>query len=301
MIPDRLKKGDTISVIAVSNTAKPDDIQYLEKSKKLFEDLGINVIFGKNICSNTLGYGATVQEKVEDLHDAFSNKDVKGIFIVKGGEDSNSLFDYIDYELIKENPKIICGFSDSTSVLNVINLKTNLVTYHGPTFKSLTSWETDYGFRCVIDSLINDSKSFGKIDEEYYTLKKGKADGELIGGNLSLISKMSAGKYKVNFKNKILFLEELGFESSPNLVSNNLYYMKQNGVFDDISGLWIGNYEHESNIKLEQIIMNVLKDGNYSFPIIKSDNFGHIDKKIVIPVGARASIDTEAKEKIKLI
>ena len=67
MIPDRLKKGDTISVIAVSNTAKPDDIQYLEKSKKLFEDLGINVIFGKNICSNTLGYGATVQEKVEDF------------------------------------------------------------------------------------------------------------------------------------------------------------------------------------------------------------------------------------------
>lgn len=301
MIPDRLKKGDTISVIAVSNTAKPDDMQYIEKSKKLFEDLGINVIFGKNIYSNTLGYGATVQEKIEDLHEAFSNKEVKGIFIVKGGENSNSLFDYIDYDLIKKNPKIICGFSDSTSILNAINLKTDLVTYHGPTFKSLTSWETDYAFKQVVHSLINGSKSFGEKDEEYYVLKEGKTSGKLIGGNLSLISRMSAGKYKAEFKDKILFLEELGFESSPTLVSNNLYYMKQNGVFNEINGLWIGNYEHDSKIKLEKIILDVIAKDDYKFPIIKSENFGHIDKKIIIPIGAEALIDTDSKEKIKLV
>ena len=84
------------------------------------------------------------------------------------------------------------------------------------------------------------------------------------------------------------------------LVNSNIYYLKQNGVFDEIAGLWIGNYEHPSKISLEEIIMNVLKD-DYKFPIIKSDNFGHIDKKTVIPIGARAKIDTTKDVKIELV
>ena len=301
MIPKKLKIGDKIAVIAPSNTAKEDDKIYLEKSKKLFENLGLEVVFGKNIFSNTLGYGATVEEKIEDLHWAFANKDIKAIFAVKGGENSNSLFDYIDYELIKNNPKIFCGFSDTTSLLNVINLKTGLVTYHGPTFKSLTSWETDYGFKSVVKMLINGSNEVGEESDKYTVLREGAAKGDLIGGNLSLISRMVSGKYKLNFKNKILFIEELGYEADPTLVSNNLYYMKQNGVFDEICALWIGNYEHDSNISLEEIIMEVIKNKDCKIPIIKSDNFGHIDKKAVIPIGATAIIDTSTERMVKLI
>lgn len=124
--------------------------------------------------------------------------------------------------------------------------------------------------------------------------------GELIGGNLSLIKNLVAGKYKVDFKDKILFIEELGLESPPDLVSNHLYYMKQNGVFNKIKGLWIGNYEHESKIQLEKIILDVLEN-NYNFPIIKSNNFGHIETKTVIPIGTKAIINTDEKDKIKLI
>lgn len=168
---------------------------------------GIKVNYGKNIYSNTLGYGATVEEKIEDLHDAFANPEIKAIFCVKGGENSNSLFDYIDFELIKNNPKIICGFSDSTSLLNIIYEETGLVTFHGPTFKSLTSWETDYSQKEMIKRLVEGKTDFG--DEEYKTLKKGQAEGILVGGNLSLIKNLTAGKYSINFENKILFLEEL--------------------------------------------------------------------------------------------
>ena len=301
MIPEKLKKGDKIAVIAPSNTAKEEDKIYLEESRKLFENLGIDVLFGKNIFSNTLVYGATVEEKIEDLHWAFSNKEVKAIFAVKGGTNSNSLFDYIDYELIKKNPKIFCGFSDTTSLLNAINLKTGLVTYHGPTFKSFTSWETDYGFKSFVKMLINGKNEIGEESDQYMVLREGAAKGDLIGGNLSLISRMVSGKYKLNFKDKILFIEELGYEADPTFVSNNLYYMKQNGVFDDICALWLGNYEHESNITLEEILMEVIKDKERKIPIIKSNNFGHIDKKAVIPIGATAIIDTDAKKKIKLI
>ena len=120
-----------------------------------------------------------------------------------------------------------------------------------------------------------------------------------IGGNLSLFTKLVCGKYAVDVTNKILFLEELGFESSPEIVNSNIYYLKQNGIFDKISGLWIGNYEHPSNISIEEIVKNALED-NVDFPIIKSNNFGHIDKKIIIPIGTKAKIDTENKIKIKL-
>lgn len=104
----------------------------------------------------------------------------------------------------------------------------------------------------------------------------------------------------MDFAGKILFIEELGFETMPSLVSNYLYYMKQNGVFEKIKGLWIGNYEHESGISLEKVVLDTI--GNkYDFPIIKSNNFGHTDAKTVIPIGARAKIDTNQKIKIELL
>ena len=299
MIPKKLKEGDTIAVIAPSNSVQEDDKQYLEKTEKLFNSKGINVIYGKNIYSNTLGYGATPAEKIEDINSAFKDKNVKAIFCVKGGENSNSLFEYIDYELIKNNPKIICGFSDSTSILNMIYQKTNLVTFHGPTYKSISSWETLYGFEEIIKRFMKGEKALKREDEEFETIKEGSSEGILIGGNLNCISRMTCGKYNLDFHDKILFIEDLGYESNPKFVNSFLYYMKQNDVFSKIKGLWIGNYEHESGISLEKIVTDIIKD-EYKFPIIKSDNFGHTEKKQVIPIGSKVKIDTSHNEKIIL-
>lgn len=134
-------------------------------------------------------------------------------------------------------------------------------------------------------------------------MQKGQAEGQLIGGNLCLMHEFAAGKYKANFKDKILFLEELGIETSPEMASNFLAFMKQNDVFEQIKGLWIGNYEHESKITLEKIISDVLELPNekYKFPIIKSNNFGHIETKTVIPIGTKAKIETSKSIKIELI
>ena len=111
---------------------------------------------------------------------------------------------------------------------------------------------------------------------------------------------MVAGKYSLDFTNKILFIEDLGIETIPAALSNHLYFMRQNGVFDKIKGIWIGNYQHESGITLEKIVMDVLED-DYNFPIIKSDNFGHLDTKTVIPIGIKARIDTSKEIKIELL
>lgn len=302
MIPSKLKKGDTIGVIAPSNYIEKDDLEYINASIALMEASGFKVKFGKYVFEDTLGYGTSPEKRAADINWAFKDDEVKAIMCVKGGEDSNTTLDYIDYEMIKKHPKIICGFSDNTSILNAIHEKTGLVTYHGPTFKSLTSWETGYAYKQFIKTFAENTESLimGEPEDEYTTIQVGQATGELVGGNLSLFTKLVCGKYAVNVQDKILFLEELGFEAAPEMVNSNIYYLKQNGVFDRIAGLWIGNYEHPSKVSIEKIIKNAIGD-EYKFPIIKSDNFGHIDKKIIIPIGTKAEINTNEKIKIKLV
>ena len=302
MIPSKLKKGDTIGVIAPSNYIEKDDLEYINASIALMEASGFKVKFGKYVFEDTLGYGTSPETRAADINWAFKDDEVKAIMCVKGGEDSNTTLDYIDYEMIKKHPKIICGFSDNTSILNAIHEKTGLVTYHGPTFKSLTSWETGYAYKQFIKTFAENTESLimGEPEDEYTTIQAGQATGELVGGNFSLFTKLVCGKYAVNLQDKILFLEELGFEAAPEMVNSNIYYLKQNGVFDRIAGLWIGNYEHPSKIGLEKIIINAI-GYEYKFPIIKSDNFGHIDKKIIIPIGTKAEINTNEKIKIKLV
>ncbi len=302
MIPSKLKKGDTIGVIAPSNYIEKDDLEYINASIALMEASGFKVKFGKYVFEDTLGYGTSPEKRAADINWAFKDDEVKAIMCVKGGEDSNTTLDYIDYEMIKKHPKIICGFSDNTSILNAIHEKTGLVTYHGPTFKSLTSWETGYAYKQFIKTFAENTESLimGEPEDEYTTIQAGQATGELVGGNLSLFTKLVCGKYAVNVQDKILFLEELGFEAAPEMVNSNIYYLKQNGVFDRIAGLWIGNYEHPSKVSIEKIIKNAIGD-EYKFPIIKSDNFGHIDKKIIIPIGTKAEINTNEKIKIKLV
>ena len=302
MIPTKLKKGDTIGVIAPSNYIEKDDLEYINASIALMEASGFKVKFGKYVFEDTLGYGTSPEKRAADINWAFKDDEVKAIMCVKGGEDSNTTLDYIDYEMIKKHPKIICGFSDNTSILNAIHEKTGLVTYHGPTFKSLTSWETGYAYKQFIKTFAENTESLimGEPEDEYTTIQAGQATGELVGGNLSLFTKLVCGKYAVNVQDKVLFLEELGFESAPEMVNSNIYYLKQNGVFNKIAGLWIGNYEHPSKIGLEKIIINAIRD-EYKFPIIKSDNLGHIDKKVIIPIGTKAEINTNEKIKIKLV
>lgn len=300
LVPSKIKIGDTIGVVAPSSPIIGDNIDELNKAKEIVERSGFKVKYSKNIFSNTNGYSATAREKAEDINAMFADKEVKMIWCAKGGNNSNSTFEYIDYELIKKNPKIICGYSDITSITNMITEKTGLITFSGTNFKTIATDETDFSYKQALSRFVDGNLKFGPENEEYITIQEGKATGELIGGNLSLTRGMVAGKYSLDFTDKILFIEELGFETDPEATSNNVYYMKQNGVFDKIKGLWIGNYEHESGISLEKIILDVL-DGEYKCPIIKSNNFGHIERKTVIPIGTKAEINTDEDVKIKLV
>ena len=298
--PKKLNKGDVIGVVAPSSPIIGIKIEELERARKIVEEDGFKVKYSKNLFSNTNEYTATAKEKADDINEMFQDKEVKMIWCAKGGASSNTTFEYLDWKLIKQNPKIICGYSDITSLTNIITSKTGLVTFSGTNFKTIATDETDYSYNEAIKRFVYGSLELGKPDDEYKTIQEGIAEGELIGGNLYLTRGIVSGEYSVDFSNKILFLEEFSIESDPERVSSYLYYMKQNGVFDKIKGFWIGNYEHESGISLEKIVMDILGD-EYKFPIIKSNNFGHTERKTVIPIGIKARIDTSKKVKIELI
>ncbi len=292
-IPNKLNKGDIIGIISPSSILQnEDDLNILTKSINTFEQLGFNVQKGKYAFANETGYGTSAKHKAYDINEMFKNPNIKAIFTTTGGENSLSTFEYLDYELIKNNPKIICGFSDTTSILNEISEKTGLVTYLGPSMKSISSGETDYRLKSVMDRLVNGRTNlfYDEDIKEIKIIREGKAKGQLVGGNLTLTTDLISGKYKINFKNKILLMEDLAFEAIPEKVSHDLYKMKQEGIFDQISGIWIGNYDGE--IPLEKILLDTIDDIEFNKPIIKSENFGHGEKKIVIPIGQEAEIDT---------
>lgn len=301
LVPNKLKIGDTIGVIAPSNPIIGDNIEEMEKAKKIVEKAGYKVKFSKNIFSNINGYSNSAKEKAEDINSMFKDKDIKMIWCAKGGENSNTTFEYLDFETIKNNPKIICGYSDITSLTNIISERAGFVTFNSTNFKTIATDETNYSFEQALKRFSGESIELENPDgKQYKTIRSGKAQGRLIGGNVTLTRGLVSGKYNINFENKILFLEELGFETGPALLSNHLYYMKQNGVFDKVNGIWLGNYTHESGITLEKILLDVIGE-DYNKPIIKSENFGHIENKIAIPIGTEAQIDTSKEIKIKLL
>lgn len=285
MLAKKLKKGDKIGVISPSENVKEEDLADINESIELLKKNGYEVVIGKNAYKNTTGYGATAKEKAEDIHEMYRNKDIKAIFSIKGGFNSNSVYEYLDLELIKNNNKILCGYSDATSYINYIQAKTGNSCFIGPNLKSLNSWETDYSFKEMLNHFENGSNNLLREDDEVICIKEGYAKGKLIGGNLSLITNMLE---ELDFLNKIIFLEEFSYESPPAMVSNYLYKMKQKGIFNKVKGIWVGNYE--GDYSLEKILIDTIGDLNLNIPIIKSNNFGHTERKMTIPLGIEAKI-----------
>ena len=294
MFAYKLKKGDTIGVVNPSDRINDDDIPEIKEAERLLKERGYNVVFGKNVYKNTTGYGASAKEKAEDINYMYANKNIKAIMSVKGGFNSNSVYEYLDLNVIKENNKIICGYSDSTSYINYIHSKTGNIGFIGPNFKSLNSPDTDYySLNEMLKRFENNYYDLATDENEFRVIKDGQAEGALIGGNLSLITELVD---EIDFTNKILFLEEFSFESPSGMVSNYLYKLRQKGVFKRISGIWLGNYE--GDISIEKILLDTIEDMNLNIPIIKTDNFGHIERKITVPLGVKAKI---SNGKISLI
>ena len=286
--PKKLQKGDTIGLIS-PGFILPDRNKY-DKIIKQIKKLGYNVKEGPN-ARNKYGYLAgTDNERAADLNAMFADNSVDAIMPFRGGWGCNRILPLINFNSIRNNPKILVGFSDITTLLLSIYAKTGLVTFHGPVGKS--EW-TSYTKRYFEQVLAGEQRSFTlpnkevcKDCDELAVINPGKATGSLLGGNLSVLSAMMGSDYLPDWNNSILFLEDVGEDVYR--IDRMLTQLKLNGVLEKISGFIFGQctsceMASSSGLSLQQVFDDHIKP--FGVPAFSGAMIGHIDNMITLPVG----------------
>lgn len=288
-----LKKGDIIAVIAPSRYVGDFGVS-LEKGISLLKEMGFIVKIGKYLHGKNLNSAGTVIERLSDVNDAINDKNVKAIFCALGGDSSNEIIEYIDYEGLRKNPKIIMGFSDITHILLAIQKETSLVTIYGPNVKDIGAASVD-GLDALKNFLIGNQEMV-KYENDLEVIKHGKVEGELIGGNLFVVNALMSSRYSPSLDGKIIFIEDI--DEGISTIRFQLQQMKLSGSFSKIAGMVVGHIvrDEESLVDsaLKELLLEVTKD--FSFPIIHVEYFGHgLETFYPLPIGVRALIDTESK------
>lgn len=298
--PKRLTKGDTVGVIAPASSLSAADF---DKALQNLADLGFKTKVGKYARGRNGFLAGTDKERLEDLHWAFSDKEIDAVWCVRGGYGVSRLLPDVDFKLIKKNPKIFIGYSDITALHLAISQNCGLVTFHGPVAASTYS---DYPKKHVVNVLMNPSAPYkielspdnqAKESNLFKTevITKGKARGKLIGGNLSLLTALAGTPFGLQkVKGKILFTEDVG--EQPYRVDRMLTQLMQSVDLRSLAGIALGIFE-DCNPKdpNSQSLIEVVKDrlGNLGIPIIYGLSFGHIRDQFTLPVGIEAELDTE--------
>lgn len=295
--PPKLNLGDTIGIVASSLPVLPSFKENYERGKKVIYDLGFKIKEGRTIGKTRWWAAGKPEEVAQDINSMFADKSVRAIMAQDGGYSAISVIEHLDYDLISKNPKPFMGLSDMTIYHLAILAKTGMVGFHMDYLSSFTG-------QFFLKFLTN-SKSPGIIRplSQWEEWKKGKAQGQLIGGLLERISILSGTKYFPDldlFNGSILFWEEIGKELSE--IYQYLYQLKNMGIFERINGMLIGKIKYLKKMSqkdlvepsVKEMVLDVLKE--YNFPIMANLDFGHFTVNIPMPIGIKVSFDTFKKE-----
>lgn len=292
--PKALKAGDTIAITSPAG-AVWDDAQ-VETFSNILKNFGFNIILGKTLKEKHGYFAGTDEVRAKELNDLFADKKVKGIFCMKGGWGCARLLDKLDYTIIKENPKVLIGFSDITTLLLAITTKTGLITYHGPVGNSGWNDFTKNSFINVVQTAKPYTFEANPTNEDVIlTINSGKASGELFGGNLTVLSSIIGSGYLPDWKGKILFLEEA--KEEPYSIDRMLTQLKLSGILDSVSGIVFGKCakclaeEPHKSFTLNEVLLQHFKP--LKIPVFFGAMIGHIENKLTVPVGINASIDAD--------
>ncbi|WP_057625396.1 S66 family peptidase [Candidatus Berkiella cookevillensis] len=324
MIPEKLVEGDQLRVIAPSRSLKIISEENINHAVNAIEALDLKVTFGKNVNEIDMMSSSSIASRIEDLHEAFSDKNVKAILTVIGGFNSNQLFRYIDYDLIKKNPKIFCGFSDITALQNAIYSRTGLITYSGPHFSTFGmkkgfEYSLDYFKKIFFQQkrielmpseqwaddawfLNQDDRTFYD-NEGYWLINEGNAKGTIVGGSLSTIQLLHGTSYMPSLENSILFIEADAItDGNFDVVEfdRDLQSLIHQPNFDKVQGILIGRFEKKFNMNLEQLKFIISsKQELRNIPIIANADFGHTMPIFTFPIGGLCEISA-SEENIKI-
>jgi len=312
----KLEQYHQIEIISPSaNTQRLGDSINLAEAK--LKNLGYGIKYGNNFMKCNSLMTSSIEERISDLHAAFMNSNTNAILTSIWGFSANQLLPYIDYQLIKDHPKIICGYSDITVLLNAIYAKTGMITFLGLHFSSFAmnkgfEYSEEYFLKALTQ---NDSYAIKPSSEwsdeawfkdqdnrnflrsngwKVYT--KGIAEGVLIGGNINSFYLLQGTEYMPSLKDKVILLEfcsDVFKEFSIYEFDRNLESLIQNKDFSEVKGLIIGRFQLSSKIT-EEMVLAVLEQKPIlkTFPVIYDFDIGHTTPMLTLPIGGKIKINT---------
>lgn len=286
MKPNKLNKGDKIGIIAPASSCYNQDL-FMEVIK-ILRNLGFKIEIGKSCFAREGFLAGDDFLRAEDFNNFFKRKDIDAIFCLRGGYGSIRLLDKIDWDCVRNNPKIFVGYSDITVLLNVIYDRTNIICFHGP-MVGTGDLLNDINLKMLLDSLQGNLRS-NKVNLK--CINSGQAEGIIIGGNLSVLVSLIGTKYNINFKDKILFIEEINEE--PYKIDRMLQTLKYSGTFDKLKAIILGQFTNcespdEKSFTLHEVFMNFFREIN--IPVFYGLEAGHGTTKITIPIGIKVKIE----------
>lgn len=305
----KLKQGNHIRVIAPSRSLAIISQETREIANHVLADLDLRVSFGQHVEEIDQFVSSSVESRLADLHAAFADPSIDGILTAIGGYNSNQLLDQIDFDLIKNNPKVICGYSDITILANAIYTMTSLVTYYGPHYSTFgmkygNEYTKSYFQKCLMEedqytiapaSEWSDDLWF--LDQENRTLIpndgyqtfnfKETVEGRLIGGNLGTFSLLFGTKYMPKLKDSIILIED-DEETTKESFDRHLNSLIQQPGFSEVKALLIGRFQNASKIDCETLKAIITsKRALDTMPIVTNIDFGHTSPMVTFPIGGK--------------
>jgi muramoyltetrapeptide carboxypeptidase len=303
--PPKLNKGDCVGLITPASPLFETHQGIIEAVEKM-NNLGYKVKLGKHVYKKWGYLAGSDEERLEDLHMMFADEEIKAIITIRGGYGTSRLLKYLDYDLIRKNPKIIHGYSDITSLLIGIQQMTGLVTFHGPVaISNFTDYTKEYFYKAL-----GNTEPIGEIEDAPYeanlqtsnrvwTIHGGTGSGRLTGGNLTLIASLMGTPYEIDTKDKILFIEEVGEE--PQVLDRYLTQLDNAGklelckgiVFDRMKSVHPADFKssYYSTLSKEEIIVDRIK--RYKIPTCIGLSLGHIANKPTLPLGVNCRLNAD--------
>ena len=304
-------------VIAPSHSMAPAlSPEMQEQAKEGFAKLGLSVSYGKHIHELNDFKTTTIEHRLEDLHEAFADPKVNAVIPVRGGSSITQILKYIDYGLVKRNPKILCGLSDVTALSYALYAKTGIINYYGPHFTMLAASKiVDYSFYSMKDNLFADAPVQLKpseyycqsawdreviVNEGFWTINEGKAEGKIIGGNFLTTNFIMGSEFMPDIAGSILFMEEnhvLDFRD----VQNELQSILTQPEGEKIRGLVIGRFQKETGMSRE-LLTKIIKSKKEleGLPVIGNVDFGHTSPIVTFPIGGKVKIEAGENDQVKI-
>lgn len=320
MTPQKLKAGDEIRVISPARSLAIIPKDSRDIALRRLKEMGLKVTFSNHAEEKDEFNSSSIKSRLDDIHRAFSDKNVKGILTAIGGSNSNQLLKYLDYNLIKSNPKILCGYSDLTALQNAIYKKAGIITYSGPNFSTFRmlkgiDYTIEYFKKCLMkggsfeivpskewsdDTWYKDQKNRAFIKNKgFLVINEGEAEGTIMGANLCTFNLLQGTEFMPSLKNSILFIED-NEESKPQDFDRDLQSLIHLPEFDGVKGIVIGRFQKASEIA-DNLLIKIIKtkkEVNH-IPVIAGVDFGHTAPQITFPIGGKARLLAN-KNKVKL-